>query len=49
MASPPTPREPQKLGSPYCSDPNCQSCKDLREAQKDVEARSVPTREIPHS
>ncbi len=29
-----------ELGSPYCSDPNCQSCKDLREAQQDVKAES---------
>jgi hypothetical protein len=39
MASQPT-FEPQKhasqLGSPYCSDPDCQSCKELREAQEAI-------------
>jgi hypothetical protein len=45
MASKPVPAPvsevPQvELGSPYCSDPNCQSCKDLREAQEDVKAES---------
>jgi hypothetical protein len=28
--------EAQKQGSPYCSDPNCQSCKDLREVQEAI-------------
>jgi hypothetical protein len=28
--------ERQKHGSPYCSDPNCQSCKDLREVQEAI-------------
>jgi len=31
------------LGSPYCSDPNCESCKQLREAQEKVKAGSSPT------
>jgi hypothetical protein len=37
MATKPTPqpqREPH--GSPYCSDPNCESCKELREVHKAI-------------
>jgi len=26
-------QQPQLHASPYCSDPNCQSCKDLRQVQ----------------
>jgi hypothetical protein len=26
----------QQQGSPYCSDPNCPSCKDLREVQEAI-------------
>ena len=28
--------EIQPHGSPYCSDPNCQSCRDLREIQEAI-------------
>jgi hypothetical protein len=28
--------ETKKHGSPYCSDPNCQSCNDLREVQEAI-------------
>ena len=28
--------QPTAHGSPYCSDPNCQSCKDLREVQEAI-------------
>jgi hypothetical protein len=31
MASQPSPSPSEQHGSPYCSDPNCQSCKELRE------------------
>jgi hypothetical protein len=30
-----------KLGSPYCSDPNCESCKQLREAQEKLTQEHV--------
>lgn len=39
MASQPNPRpipQEQQHGSPYCFDPNCQSCKELREMQNAV-------------
>jgi hypothetical protein len=26
-------------GSPYCSDPNCQSCKELKEVQEAIRLR----------
>ncbi len=29
-------KQPLMHGSPYCSDPNCQSCKDLREVQEAI-------------
>ncbi len=32
-----------KLGSPYCSDPNCESCKQLREAQEELKRNSKAT------
>jgi len=30
----PDPTEKDPVGSPYCTDPNCQSCKELREMQE---------------
>lgn len=30
MASQPVPQHKTEAGSPYCSDPNCPYCKDLR-------------------
>jgi hypothetical protein len=36
MASQPVPHRPTELGSPYCSDPNCIYCKNLREAQEQL-------------
>jgi hypothetical protein len=41
MASIPTtpnPQPPTGAGSVYCTDPNCKSCKDLREVQQDLAA-----------
>jgi hypothetical protein len=29
--------------SPYCSDPNCTSCKELREAYADIRKRNTAT------
>ena len=34
MASQPVPNHQKELGSPYCADPNCEYCKNLREAQE---------------
>jgi hypothetical protein len=34
MASQPVADQPEKPGSPYCSDPNCEYCKNLREAEE---------------
>jgi hypothetical protein len=34
MASQPVPHHEKELGSPYCADPNCEYCKNLREAQE---------------
>lgn len=28
-------------GSPYCADPNCESCKDLREIQERIRSENV--------
>jgi hypothetical protein len=37
MATPSNfPNQPTPHGSPYCSDPNCQSCKELREVQEAI-------------
>ena len=34
-------------GSPYCSDPNCQSCKDLKEVQEAIRLRQpIPIRKV---
>ena len=33
MANQPVPHHPDKSGSPYCSDPNCEYCKNLREVE----------------
>lgn len=30
------PNQPQPHSVPYCSDPNCQSCKELREVQEAI-------------
>jgi hypothetical protein len=30
------PNQANVHGSPYCSDPNCQSCKELREMQEAI-------------
>src|SRR4051812_47464663 len=32
----PNSKKPQQHASPYCSDPNCQSCKELREMQEAI-------------
>jgi hypothetical protein len=34
MASQPVPHQSEEPGSPYCSDPNCEYCKNLRQAQE---------------
>jgi len=48
MASPSSPRPSSPhipIGSPYCSDPNCQSCKELRETQELIRTgRPLPNR-----
>src|SRR5215471_9993191 len=36
VASQPSPSPSQQQGSPYCSDPHCQSCKELREVQEAI-------------
>ena len=49
MGSQPNPRpspQAQKHGSPYCSDPNCQSCKQLREMQDAIRLhQALPEKE----
>jgi len=48
MASSPSPHPSRQNpdGSPYCSDPNCQSCKDLRVVQEAIRMnRPLPPRE----
>lgn len=46
MAIPSNPvsdQRPELRGSPYCSDPNCQSCKQLREVQEAIRCgRAIP-------
>jgi len=36
MSSQPVHHQSAKPGSPYCSDPNCEYCKKLREAQEQI-------------
>ena len=36
MASQPVPHRPTQSGSPYCSDPNCEYCKNLRETEERI-------------
>jgi hypothetical protein len=37
----------QAAGSPYCSDPSCQSCKELRETQEAIRCgRPIPRRRM---
>jgi hypothetical protein len=36
MASQPVLHQPEKLGSPYCADPNCEYCKKLRETEEQI-------------
>ncbi len=38
--------QPHKVdeGSPYCADPNCPSCKELREMHEKVRTGKVPAR-----
>jgi hypothetical protein len=38
MSSPPksSPVPQEEAGRPYCSDPNCESCKDLRAVQEAI-------------
>ena len=41
--------QPQKhqtqLGSPYCADPNCESCKDVKEVHEAIERqRPIPVK-----
>ena len=43
-AHPHTSREP--LGSPYCSDPNCQNCKELRAVESTVQVRGEKQQRI---
>jgi len=48
MVSQPSPNSSQQQGSPYCSDPNCQSCKDLREMQDAIRLHlPLPTTKTP--
>jgi hypothetical protein len=32
-------KQSQSGGSPYCADPNCESCKELREMQEAIRLR----------
>jgi len=41
MASQPVPHKQTELGSPYCADPNCEYCKNLREAQERLKKDSA--------
>ena len=34
---------PNSLGSPYCSDPNCKYCKELRDAQNQLAKSEAET------
>jgi hypothetical protein len=36
MASQPVSHQQDKPGSPYCSDPNCEYCKKLRETEEEI-------------
>ncbi len=36
MSSQPLSHQPEKLGSPYCADPECEYCKELREAEEEI-------------
>jgi hypothetical protein len=43
MAADPIPQPqpiPEPTGSPYCSDPNCVYCKNLKEAQEEITRES---------
>ena len=40
MATQPIPQHKQEAGSPYCSDPNCVYCKELRKASEQVRRNS---------
>lgn len=39
-ASVPKPHDSEPSSSPYCSDPNCKSCKELREMQEAIRLRA---------
>lgn len=44
MASQPTSqvhKQPAASGSPYCSDPNCEYCKELRLAQEQLQQGKI--------
>jgi hypothetical protein len=50
MASQPIPqrhKQPEPQGSPYCSDPNCQSCKELREMQEAIRLHQPLPKKVP--
>ena len=48
MASQPGPSPSEQNASPYCSDPNCQSCKELREMQDAIRLhRPLPQMNTP--
>jgi hypothetical protein len=36
MASQPVPQHQKELWSPYCADPNCEYCKNLREMEERI-------------
>lgn len=45
MSSQPKPQvtqRPKEQGLPYCSDPNCKSCNELREIHELIESERVP-------
>ena len=54
MAQASNPEDRIPLGSPYCSDPNCVYCKDLREFTEELrrsnewESRNAGDAELPH-
>jgi len=47
MATPLDFERPVPHGSPYCSDPDCKSCNELREVQEAIRLHQpIPTRKL---
>ena len=43
----PSDLQPDPHGSPYCSDPNCQSCKELWEVQEAIRLHQpIPSKKL---